>query len=61
MFSRVGRITLTPREGADLQHVWDAAIDAGAEDVNSNPEESTREMEVSLKRPCVTGHLILDT
>ncbi|KAF9513012.1 hypothetical protein BS47DRAFT_1382648 [Hydnum rufescens UP504] len=46
MFSRVGRITLTPREGADPQHVWDAAIDAGAEDVNSNPEESTREMEV---------------
>jgi len=46
MFSRIGRITLTLRDGADPQHVWDAAIDAGAEDVNSNPDESTREMEV---------------
>jgi transcriptional/translational regulatory protein YebC/TACO1 len=53
MFSRIGRITLTPREGADPQDVWDAAIDAGAEDVNSNPDESTREMEVRSIIPLV--------
>ena len=47
MFSRVGRIVLKPREGAEAQDVWDAAIDAGAEDINSNPDESTREVEVS--------------
>jgi len=48
MFSRVGRIVVKPREGAEAQDVWDAAIEADAEDVNSNPDESTREIEVCL-------------
>ncbi|KAF8326369.1 transcriptional regulator TACO1-like protein [Cantharellus anzutake] len=46
MFSRVGRIVVKPRDGAQVQDVWDAAIEAGAEDVNTNPDESTREVEV---------------
>ena len=46
MFSRVGRIVVKPREDAEAQDVWEAAIEAGAEDVNSNPDESTCEVEV---------------
>lgn len=55
MFKKVGRITLTPRDGADPQDVWDAAIEAGAEDVDANPDETTREMEVSSLSP--QGHI----
>jgi len=46
MFSRVGRIVVKPREDAEAQDVWEAAIEAGAEDINSNPDESTCEVEV---------------
>ncbi|KAB5593616.1 Transcriptional regulator [Ceratobasidium theobromae] len=53
LFSRSGQIRLTPAEGASFEVVWDAAVDAGAEDVTEIAAEASESgsPEVLVKTP----------